>query len=875
MQKSFAILICLLCAIMLSISSSFAQDEDATEKKDEDQMFKKIVIINLGPNVNFDGLDYAPTISADGRTLFYVSDRFGSKLYESGEYSHDFWAVKKEERLDTIFFPPYNIDTTTSLGDLGVNTSLNEGASSIAADRQSLYFTGCDRSDGLGSCDIYKTSIEGDKWGRPINLGRNVNSEYWDSQPSIAPDQSRIYFVSERPGPNSDGEVSRKNHDIWYSDWDYDMEEWLPAKNLEQINTPDQEGSPFIAADNSTLFFASMGHEPNFGGLDFYVTRYDAGSKTWSKPENLGEPINTEGNEQFISLPASGDIIYFASTREDLPNFQGSFDIFMAFVPVFFKAVNVVGTVVDECSRENIPAFITIKNPITGREKTDSLSDIKTKFEYIVTNNDYGDPKDSNVFVDLEITAVNPTYGSSSIVQRVNKPDITQNKEEAGAIEDEINVVITLGQTPVLDADIDEAAHVTKYKDSQPELKDFWGLVMKKTVNWELYPLLNYIFFDQGKSDLRERYITFDSMDDIKEFEFSDNRIPGGTLDKYYHVLNIYGYRMTNNPESKITLYGTVDAKEPDEKSKELALARAQTIYDYFKNVWQIDESRMTIKTYPKLRPQHQSNPRDSLGIQENRRVEIVCPDWEIMKPIFDKDPKLAPEPKEMTFIMENGIQQDLIKARRIEVTQNDNEWITLDEVGLADDQFVWDWKSKTGQYPTTDEPFVAKMVITTNTGAECESEPFEIDVMFAVDSTRRIESGEEMTDEIYNLILFPFDKATMGKFNERIMKDYVYSRVFGSSKVHVEGHTDVVGLYEHNKRLSIRRAKSVFTDLKQTTKGKYGELTTEGVGEDEPLYTNDTPEGRFYNRTVQVRIQTPKSEFNEEPVEETEGGTE
>jgi len=89
------------------------------------------------------GLDYAPTISADGRTLYYVSNRPGSILDESGDPSHDFWAAKKLDRLDTVFFKPFNIDTTKQYGKQGVNTPLNEGAASIAADRQSLYFTGC------------------------------------------------------------------------------------------------------------------------------------------------------------------------------------------------------------------------------------------------------------------------------------------------------------------------------------------------------------------------------------------------------------------------------------------------------------------------------------------------------------------------------------------------------------------------------------------------------------------------------------------------------------------------------------------------------------------------------------------------------------
>ena len=108
----------------------------------------KIRIINLGKVINHDNVDYAPTVSADGKTLFYVSNRPGSIKKSSGDLSHDFWASKKASNLDTNFSDPYNIDLESKFGDLSVNTTLNEGAASIAADRQTLVFTGCNRSDG-------------------------------------------------------------------------------------------------------------------------------------------------------------------------------------------------------------------------------------------------------------------------------------------------------------------------------------------------------------------------------------------------------------------------------------------------------------------------------------------------------------------------------------------------------------------------------------------------------------------------------------------------------------------------------------------------------------------------------------------------------
>ena len=819
-----------------------------------------IRIINLGPIVNWKGLDYAPTISADGRTLYFVSNRPGSVLNDDGEPSHDFWAAKKLERLDTVFFKPYNIDTTTHKvwGDLGVNTPLNEGAASIAADKQSLYFTGCNRPDGLGSCDIYKTTIEGDKWGRPKNLGRFVNSKNFDSQPSIAPDQSRIYFVSTREGPNSNGENIESNQDIWYCDWDYDAEDWKPAKNLTAINTKGRDVSPFIAADNQTLFFASDGWQPNYGGLDFYVTRYNPETDKWSKPENLGEPINTSADEQFITLPASGDIIYFSSRRKDLSGYQGDFDIFMAFVPTFFRAVNLKGSVIDECSRENIPAHVTIKNPLTGRIVEDSLNQIKTMFEMVVSNTDYGNPKDSIKYVDLEITADNPKYGKTVMTQRVEKPAVTENPNEAGKVADEINVTLTLGQMPEIGTQIEEAEHIKENKGKEPQLAGFNGLVMKQVNTWDLYPLLNYVFFDLGSSKIPDRYVLFKSSEETESF--SDTTIVGGTLDKYYHILNIYGFRLKQFPDAKIEIVGCNDGKTAEEKKPNLSKERAQAVYDYFKNVWQIPDSRMKIVV--RNQPQVISNLNDSMGIVENRRVEILCNDWNIMKPIFDKDPKTFPQPEAMKFTMKNGIEDALVAKRRIEIKRGDEMWKVLSDVGTIDKTTTWDWRDEKRRFPKDEVPYTAQLILTTSSGSECKSLPVKIPVMQVKTEQQQVGKLNDSTWEKYSLILFPFDRSDAGPINSKIMEEYVYNRCFPTSKIEVIGHTDVVGLYDHNAALSERRSKTVYTGIMKKTKGVFGQLTSRGVGEDEPLYTNELPEGRFYNRTVQVIIKTPLSQF-------------
>ncbi len=839
-------------ALSGSESSSEAplQEDDGTILKKE-----SIRIINLGvAGVNSERLDYAPTISADGRTLYFVSDREGSKYNpEAGVNSHDFWAVKKAERLDTNFFEPYNIDTTTNLGNVGVNTPFNEGAASIAADRQSLYFTGCNRPDGLGSCDIYKTEIQGDQWGRPFNLGPNVNSERWESQPSITAGKDRLYFISNRPGPNGD-----KNFDIWYCDYDWDMEEFKPAENLTEINTAKTEFSPFIGADGVTLFFASDGYSPNVGGLDFYVTRLDPETKEWSKPQNLGEPINTDENEAFISLPAGGDVIYFSSKRKDLEGYQGDYDLFMAFVPTFFKTKIVKITVIDECSQALIPAEITIKNPLTDKTSKDSVHQYRNEAEIIISNKDYGPPQDNNQFINLNVTAKNDKYGETTEIVQVTRPKTTDKADEAGKTEDEIYVTLTMGKTPVLDTEIDESEHVRTHKEDNPEIAGFRGLVMKGVKTWDVFPLLNYVFFDFGSAKIPDRYVLYDSPE--KKRYFSDTTIPGGTLNKYYNLLNVYGFRMNKHPDTKITLVGCIDGTADAEKDKELSKKRAQAVYDYFKDVWGISEDRMKIRT--RLKPKVVSNIDDSLGIQENRRVEILSDDWEIRKPVFDIEPTTFPQPDKMKFVLNNGIADMLVAKRRIEINRGGKEWATLKEVGVTDKHKQWDWYSKDGVLPKDEVPFKARLVITTKTDKECKSPEIEIPVMQAMEENRKIGIGEDSTRERYILILFPFDRANSRELYDRIMQNYVFNRIYPISRIDIIGHTDVVGLYEHNQRLSDRRANTVYKGIRRKTRGKYAELIKRGVGEDEPLYDNSLPEGRFYNRTVQVTIKTPLSQF-------------
>jgi outer membrane protein OmpA-like peptidoglycan-associated protein len=372
-----------------------------------------------------------------------------------------------------------------------------------------------------------------------------------------------------------------------------------------------------------------------------------------------------------------------------------------------------------------------------------------------------------------------------------------------------------------------------------------------------LYPLLNYVFFDEGSSELPSRYKT---LSKAQTSMFSDTTIPGGTLDKYYHILNIYGFRLNKHPEVKITVLGTNDNKSEKEKGNtNLSKARATLVYNYLRDVWGISEDRMKLE-FTNLSPNASqtkvSDDRD-LADEENRRVELLTDEWEVKKPVFETDPKIYPQPELMKFKLENGIEDAIVANRRLEVTRGGKPWNTFTEIGTTEGEYVWNWQNTDLEYPTDEVPFTAQLIVTTKSGAECKSDPINIPVKQVSSRERIVTTGSDSTDEKYSLILFPFNRFDAGPFNERILKDYVYNRVTPESKVTVIGHTDVVGLENHNQKLSERRANTVSTGIKQKSK-QIGELNSVGVGESDPLYPNELPEGRLYNRTIQVLIKTP-----------------
>ncbi|MFO7874757.1 MAG: OmpA family protein [Bacteroidales bacterium] len=254
---------------------------------------------NAGPAINSRHSEYSPALTADEQTLIFTREQPLEDV--SGRPSRHYY--------EDFYISHYRDGGWSEAENLGppINTPDNEGAQSVTADGRQIYFTACNRPDGIGSCDIYHASREGGNWDRPINAGRPLNSASWDSQPSISVDGQTIYFASSREG-------SKGPMDIWKAEQAKDGS-WKPPENLgDVINTEGSELSPFIHHDNETLYFASDGHL-GLGGLDVFYSRRDQAGN-WSEPVNIGYPVNTHGDEFGLIVTASGKAAWFSSDIE-------------------------------------------------------------------------------------------------------------------------------------------------------------------------------------------------------------------------------------------------------------------------------------------------------------------------------------------------------------------------------------------------------------------------------------------------------------------------------------------------------------------------------------------------------------------------------
>lgn len=311
--------------------------------------------VNLGDSVNSAFSEYYPSVTVTDSLLVFTR--------KSDHGREDFM----ESRVTKNGFG------TSKLIDGQINEETNKGALSVSQDGEWMVFAGQFMDQPHPSFDIYMSYYTPQGWSAPQNLGDNINTDFYESGPTLSPDKRALYFVSNRPGGYG-------GRDLYVS---YRMPngKWGPAQNMgPDINSAGDEQAPFIHADNQTLYYTSDGL-PGYGGSDIFVVRKGINGE-WGKPENLGYPINTIENEGSLAVSADGLTAYYASDRSDT---RGELDLYKFTLREDIKpnrTLYVKGKVIDKKTNKPIPSSVELtdnNNNALMKVQTDELG------EYFIT----------------------------------------------------------------------------------------------------------------------------------------------------------------------------------------------------------------------------------------------------------------------------------------------------------------------------------------------------------------------------------------------------------------------------------------------------------------------------------------------------------
>ncbi|MFC2130459.1 OmpA family protein [Bacteroidota bacterium] len=312
-----------------------------------------------------------PILSADGKIIFFNSTKYTYKRnwakYKELEdrYDYDIYYAIKE---GAEWKEPVN------LGNL-VNTGEDDVIESISPDGRTVYYLSFKKGWGIKGGPFFKAELHGSEWKNVQGLRGGINEFFgtfhgvkYISGASMSPDGKSFYFST-----NVRAEYGAL--DIWVSHikngiWKY-PENLGPIINAKNASNT----SPYIAYDNRTLYFSSNGFG-GYGKKEILFSRLrDDG---WSLPLNAGNCINTFSSESHISIPASGEIVYFVSSRD---GGKGLSDIYTARLSPEVMPSTVIlvsGRVLDHSTNNPVEAKIIIDDLLNSSNVysawTDSLS---------------------------------------------------------------------------------------------------------------------------------------------------------------------------------------------------------------------------------------------------------------------------------------------------------------------------------------------------------------------------------------------------------------------------------------------------------------------------------------------------------------------
>jgi outer membrane protein OmpA-like peptidoglycan-associated protein/tetratricopeptide (TPR) repeat protein len=305
--------------------------------------------VNLGDSINTASSEYYPSITINDS--LFVFTRRGAGI--------------REDFIESTILPNHEYSRSKTING-SINEEPSKGAINISQDGDWLIFAGNFPSNGFGNFDLYISYQTPQGWSEPINLGPQINTEFWESSPSLSSDKNTLYFSSDRPGGYG-GKDLYVSHRMANG-------KWSEALNMgASVNTTGDELAPFIHADNNTLYFTSDGL-PGYGGSDLFVMRKKNAAE-WNIPENLGYPINTIENDGSLFVASNGIDAFYSSDRADS---RGGLDLYRFELRPDIRPARTLyvrGTVFNKKNNKGIPATVELIDNSTGELNSKAQTD--------------------------------------------------------------------------------------------------------------------------------------------------------------------------------------------------------------------------------------------------------------------------------------------------------------------------------------------------------------------------------------------------------------------------------------------------------------------------------------------------------------------
>ncbi len=509
-----------------------------------------VIIENLGAAVNTVYNDYSPIISADGNTLIFTSNRTDdpAKAKSNTNYEDIYVTYKKG-----------NVWTAPKLISANINIRYNDAAASLSPDGKTLFLY---YEEGEG--DIYTSTLTGEEWSKPAPLNKNINTAmFWETCASVSADGKRLFFASNRPG--GIGEL-----DLYVSQQD-NKGDWGKAVNLGPIvNTPENEDSPFIHHDGVTLYFSSDGH-PRLGNSDIFFSEFK--NNKWSKPENMGYPLNSWEYDGFFTLSPDKKKGYFSTVKE---GGLGDADIYsIQFLDPKYKPKPKPVVVSEQKVKPELPKQEEFIDPVI---KLHQDMKVVTLLKGKVIDEANAAP------LGAIISLVNNE--TNEVITRINANPVTGEFELV--IPHGGNYGVATERAGYLFNSINfNLPQFAEYQEIDTHI-----IMVKAEVGSKV--VLKNIFFDVGKSDLKSESIA--EVENIREL-------------------------LVVNSALKVQINGHTDNSGNAASNKALSLKRASAVVNYLTSKG-IAASRLSAKGFGSERP-IVSNDDEAGGREINRRTEI------------------------------------------------------------------------------------------------------------------------------------------------------------------------------------------------------------------------------------------------------------